>query len=365
MVVGAGAAGASTAWWLARRGHRIALVDRFEAGHERGSSHGTERIFRMAYADPTYVALAHEALPLWRELEADTGTHLLTTTGGLDTGFPDELDAIAASCATHGIETQLLAEAEARRRFPGLALPGPALFQPDAGCTHADGALAAMRDSAAQRGAALHLEEAVVAIEPDPERERVRVHTTGRTLEATTCVVAAGAWAAPLLAGIVALPEITVTTEQVGFFRPRSADTAWPTFVDREECSCYGLPTPAGLLKVGEHYTGEVVDPDTRGFDVHPAGWARLLAWVAEHVPGVEPTPVRHTTCLYASSPDEDFVIDRVGNIVVAAGLGGHGFKFAPVLGRHLADLAVGHDWPGNPFTLQREVLQVGPSGHK
>jgi len=366
VIVGAGAAGSAAAWWLARRGRRVALVDRFDAGHVRGSSHGTERIFRMAYADPTYVQLARESLPLWRELEVDSATALLTTTGGLDTGFPDELAAIAHSCASHDVDVEWLEEVEVRRRFPGLHLDGPAVLQPDAGCTHADATLAALQHRAAALGAAVHHDEQVVAIEPEAERERVVVRTERQRLVASTCIVAAGAWAAPLLDGLVALPAITVTQEQVAFFSPRDGTSGpWPTFVDRNEESCYGLPTPTGLVKVGEHYTGLVIDPDRRTFELEPTGWARLLRWVSEHVPGVDPEPVASTTCLYASSPDEDFVVDRVGNIVVAAGLGGHGFKFAPLLGRHLADLAEGSGWPGNPFTLDRRALAAGRSGHK
>src|SRR5438045_1083352 len=86
VVVGAGAMGASTAWWLARRGHDVVVVEQFEAGHDRGSSHGSTRIFRHAYPDGHYVRMAKEALRLWRELEDDADATLLELTGAVDHG---------------------------------------------------------------------------------------------------------------------------------------------------------------------------------------------------------------------------------------------------------------------------------------
>src|SRR4029079_13124185 len=120
------------------------------------------------------------------------------------------------------------------------------------------------------------------------------------------------------------------------------------------------LPTPTGLIKIAEHYTGPEVDPDTRTGELEPRTWERLLAWVRDHVPGVDPDPVGHSTCLYASTPDEDFVIDRAGRVTVGVGLGGHGFKFLPIIGRRLAELATGTPWPQNPFGFERRAPRAG-----
>src|SRR5215210_1639412 len=114
-IVGCGGAGAATAWWLARRGRSVVAVDRFEPGHRRGSSHGTERIVRAAYADPVYVELALAALALWRELEREAGLQLLTPTGGIDFGDVDELTPIAEACAAAGVALEWLDRAEAAR----------------------------------------------------------------------------------------------------------------------------------------------------------------------------------------------------------------------------------------------------------
>jgi sarcosine oxidase len=125
------------------------------------------------------------------------------------------------------------------------------------------------------------------------------------------------------------------------------------------------MTTPEGLVKVAEHHTGPVVDPDHRTYEIEPTTWERLINWVAENMPGVDPTPVDASTCLYASTPSEDFVLDRIGDIVVGVGLSGHGFKFIPEIGRRLADLVEGIDWLNNPFAINAAPHGFGASGHK
>src|SRR5713101_3409629 len=102
VVIGAGAMGSATAWWLARRGVNVVLLEQFERGHARGSSHGGSRIFRFAYYEPKYVRMAQQALPLWRELEGDAGEPLLDTTGAIDHGDAASIDAVAAAMTTCG-----------------------------------------------------------------------------------------------------------------------------------------------------------------------------------------------------------------------------------------------------------------------
>ena len=124
VVIGAGAMGSATAWWLARRGRSVALVEQFEQGHARGSSHGASRIFRYAYADPGYVRMAQAALPLWRELEDDTDTALLEITGGLDHGVPALVGPVASAIAACGVEHEHLTPDAARGTMARHAVRG-------------------------------------------------------------------------------------------------------------------------------------------------------------------------------------------------------------------------------------------------
>ncbi len=361
VIVGCGGAGSAAAAELARRGRRVVAFDAFEAGHTRGSSHGTERIVRAAYADEMYSLLVMDALEGWRDLESLAGARLLSNVGSLDTGFARELADIATNLVTCGLPHELLDVVEARRRFPQFRFEQPVLWQPNSGTVNADAALDAFRRVASTEGADLRFADPVGDIEI--RADGVRVRATSGTVEATTVIVTAGAWADRVLAGMLMLPELIVTDEQVFFFEPLG-DHAWPTFITRTVPELYGLPTPTGLVKAGEHYTGPRVDPDRRE-PPSAAAAARVSEWIAQHVPGLRPEPVAATTCLYASFFDEDFIVDRVGDVVVGVGLGGHGFKFLPELGRRLADLADGVGWRGNPFSIDRGSRAVGPSGHK
>lgn len=362
VIVGCGAAGASAAWWCARKGLSVLAVDRFEPGHRRGSSHGTERIVRLGHTDPAYVQFAIDALARWRALEGLAGVALLSRTGAIDVGLPEELDEIQACTTELGVTMERLDAAEATRRYPGMRFDGNVLFHADGGVVHADRAVSVMRRLAVQSGAQLRPVTEVTRVE---QADRgVVVHMGDDRVHADVAVVTTGAWAPSLLADVLDLPGYRVTKEQLAFFRPRE-QFAWPTFIDRAPLRHYGMTTPEGLVKVGEHHTGPQVDPDLRTYDVEPVTWRRLIDWVAEHLPGVDPTPVDASTCLYASTPTEDFVIDRVGDIVVGVGLSGHGFKFVPEIGRRLADLTDGTGWDDNPFALHAAPHHFGASGHK
>ena len=69
-----------------------------------------------------------------------------------------------------------------------------------------------------------------------------------------------------------------------------------------------------------------------------------------EHIgrvfPGLDPRPVYSEACLYTMSPDGDFILDKIDGVIVCGGDSGHAFKFAPLLGRFIADLAGGRALP-------------------
>jgi sarcosine oxidase len=361
IVVGGGAMGLATAW-SASRDRRVILVERFEHGHHRGASHGAERIFRHGYDDRVYVRLALAADELWRQLEAETGRTLIDRLGCVDHGDEPDVAAIEEACAAEGVHVEWCAATEAARRWPGLRFDGPVLHQPSAGRVRAADALDALRDAAMQAGADLHFEQRVVAIEPDADGVRVRT-ATGH-LSAPCVVVAAGAWTTDLLSDLIALPPLITSCELVGFFRPRDASD-WPSFIHRAAGMWYGLPSPTGLVKVGEHHAGPVATGDTRSFAVDPAGMARLRQYVTEWLPGVDPEAAAAATCLYTSTTTEDFVLDRVGNVVVGAGFSGHGFKFTPEIGRILASMAAGEAAPSPPFAVADRSAAMRPGSHR
>ena len=338
VVLGAGMAGAATTWALARRGRSVLLVDRFTRGHDRGSSHGAERIFRFGYTDPAYVTLAQESLAGWHLLQAAGGRPLLHSNGVVDHGDDAELVAVEAACAAAGVRVEMLTALEAALRWPGMRFVGPVLHQPDGGRVDADRTLDACWDQAVDAGARIRLEAPVKSVRRTGSGVDVTIGDDAIT--AAVAVVTAAGWSRAMLEPDVAaklVPAMTVTAETVAFFRPTMGP--WPGFIQRGDPLAYGLGTPDGLVKAGLHGTGPVIDPDDKPSRV-PGAVGAIETYARDWLPGVEPTALRSTVCLYASSATDDFVIDRDGPIVVGLGFGGHGFKFAPAIGERLADLA-------------------------
>ena len=110
--------------------------------------------------------------------------------------------------------------------------------------------------------------------------------------------------------------------------------------------------TPGEGVKVGFHAVGDEVDPDDRRFRAPDLARAALREYVAEWFPGLDPETAAEISCTYTSTDSGRFVLDRVGPITIAAGFSGHGFKFAPAIGRVLADAALGVAFPPAPFRL-------------
>jgi sarcosine oxidase len=342
VVIGAGAMGSSVAAELARRGHPVTLVEQFDLGHARGSSHGSSRIVRLVYADPFYVRLAARARPLWDELQASTELEVFHQTGGVDHGPRARIEPIASALDEAGVPYELVRPEDAAGRWPGLRFDEAVLFQPDAGVAHADHTVEVLQQAARELGATLLANTRVDSI--DPTSDGVTVTAGDRVLTADQVVVTAGVWT-HRLADIATDP---VTQVQPAHFAPVSGVQGWPTFIHHRAGpggndipEAYGLPSPDGI-KVGFHGGGRVIDPDDRDFAVVPDEVEDLRAYAAGWLPGVDPSTLETTTCLYGALAENDFIIDRSGPVTVAAGFSGHGFKFVPLVGQLVADLVAG-----------------------
>lgn len=353
IVIGCGAMGSAAAWHLARRGAQVLVLDRHPPGHEHGSSHGHSRVIRQAYFEhPDYVPLLRRAYALFRLLEGETGHHLLELSGALFCGRPDGevVHGARMSASLHQITHELLDGDELRRRWPALHLPEDhvAVWEPGAGYVFPERTVHAQAALAEKLGAVLQLDEP--ALRWSRDGAGVRVETEAGSYLADRLVITAGAWASRLLPGL----PLQVTRQLIGWVDPAPELPVW--LVDQHDGSAvYGIPAvdegPAGM-KVAVHAPGQVVDPDDVDRRVPLAERAELSELVQRCVPRA--TAVHAvTTCLYTNTADRHFVIDSFGErVVAAAGFSGHGFKFAPVVGEILAELALdGHsDWPTQLF---------------
>ncbi|WP_327249925.1 FAD-dependent oxidoreductase [Streptomyces sp. NBC_01320] len=348
VVIGAGLTGSSAAWQLAVRGLSVTLVEARGIGHDQGSSHGTSRIFRRAYADPYYVDLTGQAEALWEELEDRCGELLRTRTGGLDHGAERNPRELAALMMERGVAAELLSPEEAQERFPGMAFAGRVVFHSDAGHLDANRTVRAGIEVAAGLGATVLEHTPVTSVERIAQG--VRVHCEGRAISARRAVVAAGPWLPELLPSIGAsprLPRTWVTQQQVFHFRHRDPQAAWPTMVYKEGIQLFGLPSGADggqapAMKVAQHDSGTPTTATTRDGRIDPTSRDTVTAWVQRWLPGLAPDPTAEQSCLYTMTADEDFVVDRLGPVVIASPCSGHGAKFAPLIGALVADLVQG-----------------------
>ncbi len=199
--MGSGVIGSAAARALAARGVRAVLLEQFELGHARGSSHGATRILRLSYPDPGYVRMAVTGREAWTRLQDEAGQELLVTTGGLDAG--PAAGSCAAALGECGVAHSWLPAGEVSARFPGIAARAGErmLYQADSGVLLADQAVAALQRLAARDGADIRPRTPVLGVEP--RGDRVLLRTPAGEISARVAVIAAGGWCAGLLAGAV------------------------------------------------------------------------------------------------------------------------------------------------------------------
>jgi len=368
VVVGLGALGSAAAWALAGAGARVLGLEQFELGHARGASHDHARIIRRSYHTPGYVRLAGLAYQAWAELEREAGERLVVTTGGLDL-FP-AASAIPpgpyrASLEACGVPYQWLDAAEVMGRWPAFRLDAGVrgLWQADGGIVPAARGTRLMQRLAAGHGATL-LDQAPVTAVRDLGGS-VEVTAAGTTFRAGRLLLCADAWTGGLLAQLDAELPLVVTQEQFSYFRP--ADPAafavgrFPVWIWMDDPSFYGFPVwPDRALKAAQDVGGHQVTATTRGFDPDPAASQRLAGFLRTHLPAAG-THDHSATCLYTLTPDRDLVLGPLpghDRVLVALGAA-HGLKFAPLLGRVLADLALhgGTEVDLAPFAVDRPAL--------
>jgi sarcosine oxidase len=331
VVVGAGVMGLASAWALRRAGRDVTVLEQFEVGHDRGSSHGASRIFRFAYDETEWVELAQEALPLWRELERESGTEVLSLTGLLDAR--EDSAPLRRALDASSAEYEPMDAEEAARRF-GIELEGEVVLELHGGIVRANQALAAF-----SRG--ISVEPGVRVLTLRAGEESVSLETSSGTVEAALAVVAAGAWVTPLLADAGIDLETNVSQETVAYFDLPAADTL-PSVIDWNDETgrhAYSLSAGENILKVGLHHSGVPVEPGEPGTP-DPDVVEAESQWVRRRYPAADPTPRGAETCLYTNIEEDRFVIERHGTIIDCSACSGHGFKFAPAVGTRVAALA-------------------------
>lgn len=362
LVTGAGVFGLSAAIELRRRGYTVRVLDAGAVPHPLAASTDISKVVRLAYGpDGDYMTLAAEAREGWlqwnaeRETEGlealyhETGLLVLSRDAMQPGGF--ELESYRR-LQERGFAPERVDQTALAERFPAWAASGfeDGFYHAKGGWVESGRVVEWLAERARRAGIEVVESRRAAAVAEEGGRVRGVVDTEGRVHTADHVLLAAGAWTGKLLDGLE--PRITATGHPVFHLRPRDAALfraeRFPVFTaDITRTGYYGFPLHLreGVVKIGNHGPGMPIDPDLPRA-VPDEALLQLRAFLAARLPALAGAEIMRTRlCLYADTADGDFWIarhpERAG-LTVASGDSGHGFKFAPVLGRIIADAVEG-----------------------
>ena len=375
IVVGAGGVGSAAAYYLAKAGQKVLLLEQFELDHQNGSSYGQSRVIRYTYDNPIYVNLMRDAYPLWFALQEEAGEKLYVKTGGLDFGFPETetFQRMKTSLDESRLPYEYLSQAEIAQRYPQFALDDgmEGLFNPDAGLLKTSRCVLAHVRLAQSRGATVIDQTPVLKI--TPSEQGVEVQTATETYGCDRIVLTVGSWAKGLLAEQGIDLPLKIMPCQLGFYEPKNAADfepgKFPVFFahmngDYGEMP-YGIPheDPSIGVKITTFYGWDTVDkPSEVDYTPSQAWTERIRDWANQYLPGAAGPLLYTRRCLYTVTPDKDFVVDQhpdYPHVVIGAGFSGHGFKFTTLMGKMLADLAVEGKTPHDTSLFKLSRFQL------
>ncbi|MFQ5709971.1 MAG: N-methyl-L-tryptophan oxidase [bacterium] len=352
IVLGVGGMGSAALYDLAKRGLKVCGVEQFGVAHDRGSSHGDTRIIRKAYFEhPDYMPLLERTYELWQSLQEASGQQLAVNNGLVVVGQPESqtIRGLEACYKKHALPHERLSRKEAGRRFPQFDFPAESaiFFDPFGGYLLVEPCVEQHTRLAVEHGAVLLTNEKV--LNWHAENGHVTVATTQRTLRADKLIITAGAWATQVLTDLGLELEIwrkPVLWYHTPHIEPYGPDK-FPTFYfELSYGGFYGFPAiDTSGVKIAEHLHADVVaTPEALNREFEAADESLILRFLSEVLPGFKPTLKKHSVCMYIKTPDDHFILDLHPvheNVILGAGFSGHGFKFAPVVGEILGDLAI------------------------
>ena len=352
-IVGLGALGSAASWQASKKGVKVIGFEQFELGHVRGSSHDTSRIVRTSYDAPEYVALAKAAYRDWADLEKAAGIQLLTVTGGivfLPKGGATSAADFTKSLDANGVPYELLNAQQVKKRWPQFNMGDDmdAVYTADTGIAHASKSVSAMQSLARAQGAVLKEHTQVQRINPQAAGKGVVIETSRGKFQASKVILASDAWTNKLLAPLGAEIPLTVMQEQVTYFKPSKPadfeDDKFPVWITIDEKNFYGFPSfGEPTIKAGRDRAENHMTPEQRTYVHSPELLQELTSFMDGLIPDSGRETLRTVTCQYTITPEREFILSPLKkhpDVILALGAA-HAFKFAPAIGRVVAELAI------------------------
>lgn len=363
IVLGTGGLGCAALYSAAKKGWKVLGIDQFGPAHNLGSSHGQTRMIRRTYFEhPNYVPLAQKSFEYWDQLQVLTTESLIRRCGLLQVGNPDGavIQGVLKSASDHDLAHSQLNVEEIRSKFP-LFKPDAGqvgVFEEDAGFLRVEKCVATLIKLAKDHGAEYAASTKIERWESNDDGT-FSVFAGDQVFHAKHLVITAGAWANDLLSELGI--SLRVVRKQQQWFQSDRVDmhveTGFPCFLIETESKdwFYGVPAIDKLgMKIAEHTGGQAIaHPDQLEREINQHDLDRVQGFVDRYIDFGRSRVIYHSACMYTFSEDEHFILDHHPahpNVVFAAGMSGHGFKFAPLLGEQLIGMLEGKSDPNCEF---------------
>ena len=354
IIMGAGIIGSASAYWASKYTSKVLVLEQFDFFHKKGSSHGASRIIRKAYSEPYFAKMAICAYQLWEKIEKESNFGLITTTGGLDLGNKDDITIkkIITTLKETGQKYQIFSANQMKRDFSQLLVPENyiSIFQEDAGIINAKKAIQAFQKLAKIQGAEFVDNTKLLSVTNNSDR--LTITTNADEYSCDKLLLTAGAWTKQFLEQQFQLKiNYNVYEPIYTYFKTENksfSSEKFPIFIFWGDNKYYGLPEheKLGYIKLGVHESSKFrnTNPDYRDKKLLKVLHKELLLFAKKHFNGLSMQSEKVEPCLYSTTQDENFIIDKLPNdekIILGAGFSGHGFKFAPLIGKLLVQLAM------------------------
>ncbi|RCS58190.1 FAD-dependent oxidoreductase [Parvibium lacunae] len=357
-IIGGGTTGTSAAYYAASAGYKTVLFEQYTIGNNYASSDGESRMFRIMYSDATMARLAESALGMWHEIQEYSGVTLLERDGLLFYGLPaasveGNLEQCAQVMSSLGVPYTRYDTTALYQNYPVFqSLPADyfGLSQPSSCMIVVKNSLQTFCDLAANAGAALLTNCPATIVSAPPGGPYVISSPQGLFL-AKSLIMAPGAWSNRLFSAFDIQLNLKIWQMTVVFF---GVDTSlpWPMWyefgptVDNQQQLFYGFPPLEypDMIKVSADFTNDIYDdPSQCTYQPDPVILRAMSNFVGQRFTGISTAPQNPITCLYTMTPDAQLVLDTLpnySNVAVLTGESGRAFKYTPLFGRILVELA-------------------------